>query len=170
LYSFSHKHVVKSVDFSYDTNQLITGCNDKILRLFDLNNYSSEPTVKFNGHTSNIKRCLLTIDAKRALSISDDKTLRSWDISSGSEINQIKFNDIPASIEISKDGKLLILAQSKCVDLYDVDSLNLINRFNIPTGSVSAASIHPDKSVFVCSGDDFTLYKYSVSNGTELGN
>ncbi len=42
LHSFTHKHIVKSVDFdSIDCSKLITGCNDKNLRLFDLNNYES---------------------------------------------------------------------------------------------------------------------------------
>ena len=41
IHSFSHKHIVKSVDFSNDGAKLVTGCNDKILRLFDLDNYAS---------------------------------------------------------------------------------------------------------------------------------
>lgn len=41
LHSFSHKHIVKSVDFTKDSQHLVTGCNDKLLRLYDLNNYSS---------------------------------------------------------------------------------------------------------------------------------
>lgn len=41
IHSFPHKHIVKSVDFSYDSSKLITGCNDKNLRLFDLNEYAT---------------------------------------------------------------------------------------------------------------------------------
>ncbi len=41
IHSFPHKHIVKSVDFSHDSSKLITGCNDKNLRLFDLNEYST---------------------------------------------------------------------------------------------------------------------------------
>lgn len=41
LHSFPHKHIVKSVDFSLDSSKLITGCNDKKLRLYDLNEYST---------------------------------------------------------------------------------------------------------------------------------
>ena len=36
LYSFPHKHIVKSVDFSDDGRYLLTGSNEKILRIFDL--------------------------------------------------------------------------------------------------------------------------------------
>ena len=41
LHSFSHKHIVKSVDFSADNLKLLSCCNDKTIRLFDLNDYSS---------------------------------------------------------------------------------------------------------------------------------
>lgn len=166
IHSFSHKHIVKSVDFSNDSTKLITGCNDKSLRLFDLQNYSSDPIV-FSGHTSNIKRCIFASNSTKAISISDDKTMRVWDAASGAEINQIKFAHAPSSIEMSRDGQLLILAQGNCVELYDASTFGLVQSFTIPS-PVSAASIHPDKSVFVCSGDNFTLYKYSISTGTEL--
>lgn len=46
LHSFPHRHIVKSVDFSSDSSKLITGCNDKKLRLYDLNEYS---TGNFKG-------------------------------------------------------------------------------------------------------------------------
>lgn len=35
LHSFAHPHIVKSVAFSPDGTRLLTGCNDKKLRLFD---------------------------------------------------------------------------------------------------------------------------------------
>lgn len=37
LHSFTHKHIVKSVDFDEDGTQLLTGSNEKLLRIFDLN-------------------------------------------------------------------------------------------------------------------------------------
>ena len=122
----------------------------------------------FTGHTSNIKKCLLSPDSKYIFSISDDKTLRLWDINTNMQLKCIKFDNIPNSIELSEDGELLILAQGNLVQLFDTKELNMLQSFNIPA-AVSAVSIHPNKSVFVCGGDNFTLYKYSIQNGTELG-
>ena len=36
LHSFEHKHIVKSVDFSSDSKNLLTGSNEKQLKVFDL--------------------------------------------------------------------------------------------------------------------------------------
>ena len=56
--TLQHKHIVKSVNFSNDSAALATASNDKILRIFDLEQ-PSEPIVKFEGHTSGIKQVLL---------------------------------------------------------------------------------------------------------------
>lgn len=37
LHSFQHNHIVKSVDFSKDSSNLVTGSNEKLVRIFDLN-------------------------------------------------------------------------------------------------------------------------------------
>lgn len=37
LHSFQHNHIVKSVDFSADSSLFVTGSNEKLLRIFDLN-------------------------------------------------------------------------------------------------------------------------------------
>ena len=41
LKTFAHKHIVKTVAFSSDGKNLLTGSNEKILRIFDLNNSDS---------------------------------------------------------------------------------------------------------------------------------
>lgn len=166
IHSFAHKHIVKSVDFATDSSLLVTGCNDKQLRLFDLNNYSIEPRV-FSGHTSNIKKCILADNAKKIVSISDDKTLRVWDVLSNAEISSMKLASAASSIELSKDGEWLVMAHGTFVDIYESTSLEKLYTFDIKK-PLSAVSIHPNKSVFVCSDENFTLYKYSVNNGVEL--
>jgi serine-threonine kinase receptor-associated protein len=167
IHSFAHKHIVKSVDFSSDGTKLATGCNDKSLRIFDINNYDSPP-LEMKGHTSNIKKALFSSNSRSMVSISDDKTLRVWDVANATEISQIKFTNTPTSIEISSDEQMLILTQGDCVELYDANTFEKMSSFKIPS-LVSAASIHPDKSVFVCGSENFTLYKYDVKTGVELG-
>ena len=34
---------------------------------------------------------------------------------------------------------------------------------------INTASLHQDKKVFVCGGEDFKVYKFEYETGTELG-
>lgn len=38
----------------------------------------------------------------------------------------------------------------------------------MPT-QIHSASVKPDRSIFVCGGEDFKLYKYDFETGIELG-
>ena len=76
--TLQHKHIVKSVNFSNDSAALATGSNDKVLRIFDLEQ-PSEPIIKLEGHTGGIKQVMYSPDNKQLLSCSDDKTVRVWD-------------------------------------------------------------------------------------------
>lgn len=46
--------------------------------------------------------------------------------------------------------------------------LNCIQEMKIPS-KVYSASLHPNKSVFVCGGEDLIMYKYDYLSGIELG-
>ena len=54
--TLAHNHIVKSVNFSADSQLLATGSNDKKLRIFDLDNHTDGPLTVFEGHTSGLKQ------------------------------------------------------------------------------------------------------------------
>ena len=43
MMSLAHKHIVKTVDFTQDSNYLLTGGQHKLLRIYDLNKPEAEP-------------------------------------------------------------------------------------------------------------------------------
>lgn len=49
LHSFKHKHIVKTVAFDEDSSHLITGGNEKLIRVYDLSQPNVEPET-FTGH------------------------------------------------------------------------------------------------------------------------
>ena len=40
--------------------------------------------------------------------------------------------------------------------------------YDIPT-QINSIGLHPEKSVFVCGGEDFKMYKHDYNTGMELG-
>ncbi|XP_023017348.1 serine-threonine kinase receptor-associated protein wmd [Leptinotarsa decemlineata] len=166
LHSFQHNHIVKSVDFSRDSGMMVTGSNEKLVRIFDLNKPEASPEV-FSGHTSGIRHVLFFRDDTHLVSCADDKTLRVWDRSTGKEVQKVDFSSSPNSMEISKDGSVLTVAYSNRVAFLEAQTLTKIREFSVPS-TVSSASLHPDKSIFVAGGEDLKVYKFDYTTGTEI--
>lgn len=166
--SLQHKHIVKSVHFSNDGAALATGSNDKILRIFDLEQ-PAEPIVKFEGHTSGIKQVSYSPDNRTLLSCSDDKTVRMWDTATGSMIAKKEFNDSIGGLEIAKDGSVIVVSVGRKVVFLSGQTLETEKEVSVPC-AVYSASLLQSKNIFVCGGEDLKLYKYNYDTGVEIDN
>merc|ERR1712066_718531 len=166
--TLQHKHIVKSVNFSNDSAALATGSNDKILRIFDLEQ-PSEPIIKFEGHTGGIKQVMYTPDNKALVSCSDDKTVRVWDTATGNEIRSFNTSEQIGGMEMTKDGEILTLAAGNKVIFLDAVRFEKIKEVCIPSPTYTA-SLHQDREIFVCGGEDLKLYKFDFQTGLEIEN
>lgn len=78
LMTLQHQHIVKTVDMSEDGEWVITGTQDKKLRLFQLSQ-PEEPTLFGEGelaHSGFIRSVILDMKRKQILSV-DDKEMKS---------------------------------------------------------------------------------------------
>jgi len=163
--SIGHSHIVRSVDFSNDNRLLLTGSNEKLVKVFDLSS-PGQPVISWKGHTAAIRHALFLDN--QVISASDDKTIRLWDKKRGSDdsIQKIDLDSIPVSIEVSPDGSILSVCAGQTVSFWSLHTLDKIKEYKTPT-QILSATLHPNKSVFVCGGDDFKMYKYDYEDGTE---
>ncbi|KAG2469343.1 STRAP protein, partial [Polypterus senegalus] len=166
LLTLAHKHIVKSVNFTQDSGYLLTGGQDKILRIYDLCKPEADPQ-EISGHTSAIKKALWYSDDKQILSAADDKTVRLWDRASMDVVKTLQFDTSVSSMEYIPDGEILIITYGKTVAFYNALGLDLIKTVDAPA-PINSASLHPDKDFFVAGGDDFKLYKYDYNTKEEL--
>lgn len=166
IHSFQHNHIVKSVTFSGNSSLLATGSNEKLIRVFDINKPESSPAV-FSGHTSGIKEVSFLRGDSCLVSCADDRSIRVWDRNTGSQVQKVELNSIPNSLEVSRDGSTLTVSHGSTVSFWDSYSLEKIREITIPT-QVNSASLHPDKSIFVCGGEDLKMYKFDYASGCEI--
>ncbi|XKL68840.1 hypothetical protein PGB90_006609 [Kerria lacca] len=164
--SLQHNHIVKSVNFSTDGNLFVTGSNEKIIRVFDLNKLDADP-ITFCGHTNGLRHVTFFNNNRMLVSCAEDKTLRIWDRISGQEVQKMNFNSSPNSLEVSNDESTITVTHGNSVSFLTCDRLSCIQEMKIPT-KVYSASLHPNKSVFVCGGEDLIMYKYDYVSGIEL--
>lgn len=166
-FSFQHKHIVKTVAFDSPCERLVTGSNEKLIRVFSLQQPTSEPDL-FTGHSASIKRAVFFRNDQCIVSCAEDKTMRVWDRSTGTEVQRVDFPTTPNSLELSPDQSTLTVAHGTSVSFFDANTLNYLKEIKIPT-KVNAASLHPEKQIFVCGGEDFKLYKFDYITGNEIG-
>jgi len=167
LHSFQHNHIVKSVDFSLDSFNLVTASNEKLIRIYDLKRPDAAPQV-YSGHTSGIKHVIFFRDDKAMVSCADDKSLRVWDRNSGKEIQRMNFPTAPSSIEVSRDGSVITVTHASNITFLDGDTLAKLCEYSVPSTTLNSASLHPDKSVFAAGGDDLKVYKFDYLTGNEI--
>lgn len=166
--NYQHNHIVKSVAFDEASTYLLTGNNEKLLRVFDLTQPSTNPAIEmYSGHSGAIKRALFCRGDKCIVSCAEDKVIRIWDRSSGSEVQHIDFPMNPSNIEISRDESILTVTCGSSVSFFEMNSLKKLKEITVPT-RLAAASLHPDKLVFICGGEDFKIYKYDFLTGNEI--
>ncbi|KAI1301605.1 Serine-threonine kinase receptor-associated protein [Halotydeus destructor] len=166
LHTLAHSHVVRSVDFSSDEKQLLSAGNEKLLKIYDLEKPDEAPNV-IKGHSAAIRHAFFVNNDKWLISASDDKSIRFWDKASGSEIKKLEFAHVPSSIELSRNGSILAICSGTKASFWDVERLDKIKEFEIPT-HVLSATLHHEKPMFVCGGEDFKMYKYNFDDGTEI--
>eukprot|EP00040_Diaphanoeca_grandis_P025063 m.138429 g.138429 ORF g.138429 m.138429 type:complete len:320 (-) comp29994_c1_seq1:42-1001(-) len=166
MYSYQHPHIVKTVEFSADSSQLLTGCNDKVVRCWDVNNNTSA-VVEMTGHKGNLQKVLWGTDGKSVLSGGDDKVIRMWDVRSGSETRTIPLDANLTGMEISQDGSILTSTHGSKVCFYNTTTMELIKEKKMES-PVHSASLHPDGKTFVWGGMDNMLHVVDYESCEQL--
>jgi len=168
LQNFLHTRIVRSIHFSNDNKRILTGGQDKVLRVFDLGKPETEPSLTLEGHTNTIKVALwLKSDDNLLVSGGQDAVLRLWDIRTKKEAKSFPMKSAITGVEISLDGKHLTTCAGKEVSFWDIEKFELIKTFPIPT-EVNSASLSPDATTFVIGGTDFWSRVFDFNSGKEL--
>ncbi|KAL6069154.1 Serine-threonine kinase receptor-associated protein [Balamuthia mandrillaris] len=168
LLSFEHGKIVKTASFSPDGRLLLTGGQEKTLRIFNLEKAYSDEVRFFQGHTQSIRTCLWT-SPFTFVSGGDDSVMRCWDLRTGAEVLQWSTGGSHpiSSIELSHDSNYLTVAAGKSIYFLGANGFEVLKAFN--TNFVAnSASLRPDAKTFVAGGADFWAHLFDFETGEEL--
>jgi len=146
LHSFPHNHIVRSVAIS--SSHLLTGGQEKKVRIFDIGKPDAEPDILSEGggqsHDGTIKS-VVWFDENTGVSGGEDRIIKWWDRRTRTVTRKISFDHPITSMELSSQTQRLVVTSGNMVAFIPAQPAEMgtpAHSLNLPYAP-SSASIHP---------------------------
>jgi WD40 repeat protein len=163
-----HEDRVMSVAFRPDGKRILSGSDDKTLKVWDAESGSELMTLR--GHDDSVMSVAFSPDGKRIVSGSDDNTIKVWDADSGSELMTLRGHQAEVwSVALSPDAKRIISGSwDKTLKVWDANSGSELMTLGGHEESVMSVVFSPDGKRIVSGSNDKTLKIWDADSGSEL--
>ncbi|MBI5352187.1 MAG: WD40 repeat domain-containing protein [Chloroflexi bacterium] len=132
-----------SLSFSPDGAMLASANDDSKVRVWNIPNGKLAYTL--TDHTNAVTAVSYSPDGKTLVSGSEDGTLRFWDGKSGKHLQTLDgFSNYILDIALNFNGKTILSSGWQGVDVWDVETLQVIKRINIGTDWQESVSFSPN--------------------------
>ena len=115
---------VTCIGLSPDGNQIVSGSDDKSVRVWDAN--TGEQLRELQGHTSSVISVAFSHDGNRIVSGSYDNSVRVWDAKTGEQLRELQGHTSSVySVAFSHDGNRIVSgSDDNSVQVWDNLNLN----------------------------------------------
>ena len=160
-----HQGFVQAVALSSDGTMVVSGSDDKTLKVWNLAAGKALRTLE--GHEGAVTAVALSEDASIAVSASADRTLRVWDVATGKSLRVLQGHTRPVqAVALSADGKIAVSgAGDRTLKVWDVSSGTLVRTMEGHKGSVRAVALGKDGHTIVSGSKDGTIRVWSIATG-----
>lgn len=150
-----HTSSVLCADFSPDGKLLVTGSDDRTIKLWEKS--SGKEVRTFSGHASSVLDVKYSPLGDYFASASQDRTIKLWDPMTGKLLQTLeKHESAVSSIDISADGKTLVsVSADKMGYIWDIGTGQVIRDFRVRAGQYGAkVSLSSDGRYIALGNDD----------------
>ncbi len=165
---------VTSVCISQDNSFILSGGEDKTLKLWEIGNHGSiraslsgDCLRTFEGHQGGVLSVCLSLDNQFALSGSADKTLKLWEVSTGHCLKTIEgHQDSVNSVCILSDAKFALSGSAdNTIKLWNLETEACLTTFQGHTEQINSIFISVDNKYFISGSDDKTARLWNLETG-----
>ena len=164
-----HGSYVHSVNFSCDGKTLVSGSDDKTIKLWNVETGQKLHTLK--GHGGPVYSVNFSPDeGKTLVSGSDDKNIKLWNVETGQEIRTLKgHGGTVYSVNFSPDGKTLVSgSDDKTIKLWNVETGKEIRTLKGHEGPVYSVNFSRNGKTLVSGSGDKTIKLWNVEKPEEI--
>ncbi|KAF7984961.1 hypothetical protein HWV62_9903 [Athelia sp. TMB] len=160
-----HSSTVRSISFSPDGLKIVSGSEDKTVRVWD--RQIGETTLLLEGHRGTVNSVAFSPDGLKIVSGSNDGTVRVWDGLTGLPALLIEgYRGAVNSVAFSPDGfKIISGSNDSTVQMWDGLTGQLALLLEGHTDTVLSASFSPDGSKIVSGSEDETVQVWDGLTG-----
>lgn len=152
LTTLKHPHIVKAVALSEDTNNAVTACGDKRIRLWDLR--AKDEGRVIGAHDTIIHRALFCADGSHVLTSDDSGVIKCF--KDGNEISSIECKQPVKDLSLLPNGQVLASCGDS-IKWLDPAGTRVEHSESVST-PVNTAAFHPSEDYLVWGGEDQTVY------------
>ncbi len=164
-----HGRYVHSVNFSPNGKTLVSGSDDKTIKLWNVE--TGQKLHTFEGHGGPVYSVNFSPDeGKTLVSGSDDKTIKLWNVETGQEIRTLKeHGGTVYSVNFSPDGKTLVSgSDDKTIKLWNVETGKEIRTLKGHKGPVYSVNFSRNGKTLVSGSGDKTIKLWNVEKPQEI--
>jgi len=167
LHTFPHKHVVRAVDISPDGRWVVTGGNEKIVRVYDTEKPNEKPKES-KPHSAAVRTVLWDEWRQIILSAAEEKAVKVWSCDGLELKHTMETLDPVANLTLSDDGEVIQAAAGKSVYFWSAQTYELACRIDTKY-DLSCVALHPYRDRFICgSRSELWVRVFSFPEGEEL--
>jgi WD40 repeat protein len=162
-----HSKAISAIRFTSDGRQLLTGSDDRTVRLWDLEQGTSRV---LKGHTDEVWLISLSPDGQRAVSTGKDGTLRVWELpTGGSRVFQGHEKPV-VGVAFLPDGHRLVSAgRDGTLRIWDLTSGKATRVFRVEGSLFSRMVLSPDgRQVVTSTVNEPVVRVWDVERGKPL--
>jgi len=163
-----HSGAIGALAFSRDGRFVLSGSNDKTVKLWDA--ATGREVRSFVGHRGTVGAVAFSPDGRSVLSGSDDHAMKLWDVFTGAELRSFSgHRGSVDSVVFSSDGRFALSGSwDKTLKLWDVAAGKQLRSFDGHRDVIQAVALSPDRRFALSGGDDKTAKLWDVSTGNAL--
>jgi centriolar protein POC1 len=167
---FKHNSApVKSVDISCDSKLLVTGSDDKTVKIIRISDKKLQAT--FQAHTNWVKCVRFSKDSRLIVSASDDKSVKLWDVNRkclNSTLANVH-NGVVNVVRFHPDNSSLATGCfDKRIRIFDIRSKQLVQVYEEHSRPVTCIDFHPNGFYMASTSFDETIKIFDLRNGDVL--